>query len=298
MSDSYMNSLPELAMSEEEQALLTGKLYEELKRQVGKYNSIDSTSIQIEKAQDILECLIYTVWATVEAGASKEELLTGNISELIEQGREILRTKQKYMKVAWELLCDDLPKVQNVYYRSTIENIGMFFKNYSIPYEAHHIPCSIDYWPLCPVSERLKGVHFIDEYLYRIQIENDFLNCFDEMQVRALYRKFIPHFEDALFNLCDPVLTNAIGRMLLGKQIQDLQISTEEQSSLLGTLTGKSIDELASMVARAIECICKEIGFEADEQQYLQLAVKGLPVRIAEAVKKQNLEYIFINFEY
>ena len=350
MQEKDINRLPELTLSDEEQTLLTGKLYEELKRQVGKYNSIDSTSMAVEKAQDILECLIYTTWAVVADGASKEDILSGDAAATIERGRILLREHQKTAKVSWELLCRDLPKVQNVFYRSTLESIGSFFKNYNIPYEAHHIPCSIDYWPLCPVSERLKGVHYIEEYLYRIQIENDFVNYFDVDQIKALYCKFIPHYEEALFNLCDPVLTNAVGRVLLDDVLSDacglsgmsdmteadagdvtvlnaddvreadagdvtvlnaadateadvsckwdgnLQITSHEQKKLLHDLSKRSADEIAKILLDAVFCMCKKIGFGAQEEHYLKLAIKGLPVRIVEAVKNNNLEYVFINF--
>ena len=366
MQEKDINRLPELTLSDEEQILLTGKLYEELKRQVGKYNSIDSTSMAVEKAQDILECLIYTTWAVVADGASKEDILSGDAAATIERGRILLREHQKTAKVSWELLCRDLPKVQNAFYRSTLESIGSFFKNYNIPYEAHHIPCSIDYWPLCPVSERLKGVHYIEEYLYRIQIENDFVNYFDVDQIKTLYCKFIPHYEEALFNLCDLVLTNAVGRVLLDDVLNDacglsgmsdmteadagdvtvlnaddvreadagdvtvlnaddvteadapdvtvlnaadateadvsckwdgnLQITSHEQEKLLHDLSKRSADEIAKILLDAVFCMCKKIGFGAQEEHYLKLAIKGLPVRIVEAVKNNNLEYVFINF--
>lgn len=54
-----------LVLTEEEQQVLLGRLYELLIKQVNKYNGLDSTSMAIEKVQDILESLCYTLEVVV-----------------------------------------------------------------------------------------------------------------------------------------------------------------------------------------------------------------------------------------
>ena len=291
------NSLvTDLSFSEAEQEKLIGKLWTLLKMQATQYNSIDSTSMPIEKAQDILESMLYTIGVVIENGATKDEILHGNLSLFIDRGQSILKKKQKSVKVEWKLMCQELPRIRNVYYLSTLKNLGVFFDHYEIYYEAHHIPCSIDYWPLCPVPERIKGISFIEEYVHHLQIENDFLNCFDRKDIIRLYKKYVPDYTESLFNLCEPVLTNAIGLGMLGQHVQQLNISPAHRNALYQKLLDRSVDEIQIMLEHAILFVCREIGLEEKaETDYLTHAAAGLSVRVYEALKHQDLSHIFLS---
>lgn len=287
-----------LSFSEAEQRIIICKLWELLKLKADKYNSIDSTSMPVEKAQDILESLLYTIGVAVENGTTKYELLNGNLSYVIDIGQSILKEKKKTVKVEWKLMCQGMPRIKNVYYLSTIKNLGMFFKNYDIYYEAHQIPCSIDYWPLCHVSEKLKGISYIEEYIRCIQTENDFLNCFEENDIICLCKRYVTDYTESLFNLCEPVLTNAIGLCMLSQDIYQLNISSAQRMDIYNMLIGKSADDIKLMVEQAVLALCKEIGMtEKNELDYLICAASGLSARIYEALKHQDLSYIFISFK-
>ena len=292
------NLITNFSFSKSEQELILGKLYKLLEKQAAKHNGVDSTSMPVEKAQDLLESLLYTIEVTIENGITKEELLNSDFSLLIEQGQNILKEKLTSAKVEWKLMCQDLPQIQNVYYLSTIKNLSQFFQNYDIYYGTHHIPCSIDYWPLCPVSETIKGINYIEEYLHRIQIENDFLHCFEHTDIIMLYERYLPDYADSLFNLCDPVLTNAIGLGLLEEDIHKLNISSTHRITLYQILEGASIDELQSLLKQAVLYVCQRIGMtNREEQEYFVHAASELAFRIHEALKHQDLSHIFISTE-
>lgn len=266
-----------------------------LRAQAAKWNGMDSTSLPVERAQDLLASLVYTIGAAVEAGASREELLYGDLSDLLNRGRRALRERQRAAHVAWKLLCQELPPVRNVYYLSTVQNLGLFFKRYDIYYEAHHVPCSVDYWLLCQVPEEQKGVHYVEAYLHRLQIENDFLNCFARADLIGLYERAIPDYEDFLFNLCEPVLTNAVGLALLGQPVRPLNVSETQRNALCAALTDRSATELERMVKEAVRLLCRELGMTVeDEVGYLIRAASGLPTRIAAACGRQDLSKFFL----
>lgn len=289
--------LAEFSFSESEQEKLIGRLWELLKTQAGKYNGIDSTSMTVEKAQEILESMLYTISVAVGNGATKDEMLNGSLSLLLDRGREILKEKQKSVKVEWKLLCRELPRIPNVYFLSTMENLGLFFDSYDIYFAAHHTSESIDYWPLCPVPETVKGISYIEEYIRRIQIENDFLNCFEREKVIGLYGKYVPDYREALFNLCEPVLTNAIGLSLIGKAVCGLHISADQREDIYQLLIGRQKDEICDMMKEAVLSTCRQVGMtDQNETDYLVSAAEGLPSRIREALKHGDLSGIFLSF--
>ena len=295
--ENHNGLLADLTFSESEQEKLIAGLWELLKMQAGKYNGIDSTSITIEKAQDILESMLYMIGVAAENGAAKEEILNGSLSLLLDRGREILKGKQKSVKVEWKLLCRELPRIPNDYFLSTMENLGLFFDSYDIYFAAHHTSESIDYWPLCPIPETVKGISYIEEYIHRIQIENDYLNCFEREDVISLCEKYVPDYREALFNLCEPVLTNAIGLSLIGKEVQGLHISAAQREDIYQMLIGRTEKEICDMIKESVLSACRQIGMTAEnETDYLVGASSGLVVRVWEALKHGDLSGIFLTF--
>ena len=295
--ENHNSLLEDLTFSESEQEKLTGRLWELLKMQAGKYNGIDSTSMTIKKAQEILESMLYTIGVAAENGAAKEEIVNGSLSLLLDRGREILKRKQKSIKVEWKLLCRELPRIPNVYFLSTMENLGLFFDSYDIYFAAHHTSESMDYWPLCPVPETIKGISYIEEYIRRIQIENDYLNCFEREDVISLCEKYVPDYREALFNLCEPVLTNAIGLSLIGKEVRGLHISSAHREDIYQMLVGRTENEICDMIKESVLSACRQIGMTAEnETDYLIGAATGLGARIREALKHRDLSGIFLSF--
>ena len=295
--ENHNGLLADLTFSESEQEKFIAGLWELLKAQAGKYNGIDSTSMTVEKAQEILESMLYTIGVAAENGAAKEEILNGSLSLLLDRGREILKGKQKSVKVEWKLLCRELPRIPNVYFLSTMENLGLFFDSYDIYFAAHHTSESIDYWPLCPVPETIKGISYIEEYIRRIQIENDFLNCFEREDVISLCEKYVPDYREALFNLCEPVLTNAIGLSLIGKEVQGLHISAAQREDIYQMLIGRTEKEICDRIKESVLSACRQIGMTAEnETDYLIGAATGLGARIREALKHRDLSGIFLSF--
>lgn len=284
--------------SDDEQKIIMSRLWELLKLQVYKHNGVDSTSVPLEKVQDILESLLYTMEVAIENGVTKDELLQGDLSNVIRKGQNILREKKKAVKVEWKLLCQSLPGVHNVYYISTIKNISMFFDHYEIYYEAHQIPCSIDYWPLYPISEKLKGISYIEEYIHRLQIENDFLNCFDCDSVSSLYQIYIPDYAESLFNLCEPVLNNAIGLGMIRQDIRKLNVSASERNAILHMLENQTPEYIQKLIGESVKYVSSKTGMtDKNEVDYLIKAASGLQARVYEALRHQDLSHIFISFK-
>jgi hypothetical protein len=73
------------------------------------------------------------------------------------------------------------------------------------------VPCDIDYQLCRPVPEDLLGVEYVNEYLRRVVLENDFLRRFPKEPVIKLLENYCPDYRGLLINLYEPVATNALG---------------------------------------------------------------------------------------
>lgn len=284
-----------MQFSKEDAKNFSVKLWDLLKLQAWKYNGIDSTSMPAEKAQELLSSLIYTISVVVkEDGLIAEKLLHSDLSQVIKRGHEILDNRRKIGTKSWKRLCLESPNIQNGYYVDTMENLGLFFKQYNIYYEAHEIPCSIDYPLLNPIMEELQGITFIEEYMRRIRIESNFLSCFHLNTVTSYFSSINLGYKDDYFNLCESVLIGAIGRTLLGYELNILTISREDVGKLYDCLKGKTEEEIFIIISKAVDLLCRTIDFDMSRVSYFIEEVKSLTGRIVASLETDNLVNVFI----
>lgn len=294
-SENRIDLIKSLNFSEEKQQQFLIKLWDLLKWQAKKYNGTDSTSMPIERARDLLESLIYTFSVVAEEDKiSADTLLQKDFEEVIKRGQAILDDKRKNLHHKLAKLCLEAPDISNAYYIDTIKNLGVFFKKYDIYYEAHQIPCSIDYLLLSPIPEDIKGISFIEEYISCIETENQFINCFELKTVIGLLQKVIPDYKEEYANLCEPVFISAVGRMILGYKTDSLDIAQEDVLLLNNCLKDKSKEELFALITSAVEMLCREIGFDKDKASYFAETVNSLIMRIEIATKSGCLSNVFV----
>ena len=284
-----------LQFSEEQEQQFMIKLWELLKWQAEKYNGIDSTSMPLEKAQDLLESLQYTIAVVrIEEGLSAEVLLKENLKEIIKHGQVILTKKRKLWYIEWNQLCARAPKIKNVFYVDTMKNLGMFFRKYDVYYSAHQIPCSIDYPLMNPISEDIKGISYIEEYIRRVRIENQFINCFDYESVVQMLKNVKSNYREDYYNLCEPVLVSAVGRTILGLDIISLKITDRDIELLNEFFDYKTKSEIMDDITEAIREICAELNCGEFTREYFAREAESLAIRIDIAMKKDGVKGVFL----
>lgn len=291
-------------------------LYELLERLVYKYNGYDSSSIPQEKAQVLLESILYTIdtglmvmkqTETLSPETVQEE--TGQVettpdTDIVEdeaaetlywQGQEALLKKKDRLEAEWRALRGELSPLRTVYLSGTLHNLDLFFKKYDILFMAHEIPCSIDYWLLLSVPEELKGIHYVEEYMHRLQMENAFLKLFPEEETKQLYVNRFGNWQNMLFDLCEPVLANAVGHALIGESVNDLTVTDGQLRRMERLLAGKENDEIRELFRRTTEALLKELKLKEPEQlAYFGKAAEALAVQAAEAAQHGSLRNVFM----
>ena len=186
-------------------------------------------------------------------------------------------------------------KVNNYAYQDTITGISEFFHDYNIEFEAHEIPCSIDY-PLLDTITDLLGVEYIHEYLCSFTIENDFLKKFSDYNINRLLQGFDKEAEHMLVNLFELVLTNVLGCELLELDFMQLNIPAVDLTWLQKHLTQLNKEEIQSKLNSAMDQIGEKLKLEPEIRAYAKTAIPRIGIRLSNNLETDTLDRIFITF--
>lgn len=314
--DNSTNNLTSVfQFTEEEYQQYLTKLWDLLTWQAKRKIGIDSSSMPSEQADNLLESILYTLSIVCEEdNLSPQKMLEADFHELIRRGWAILDCKRRELYERWNTLCQNAPDIPNVYYVTTLKNIQQFFQSYDLYYQAHEIPCSIDYPILSPISEEIKGISYIEEYVMRVGIENEFIHCFPLENVLRLLNIATEDYLEDYMNLCDFILTNAIGRTLLNNSIDikdtldnmntwdntaaldnafSLVLSKPDIQKLSLFFSKRNREEILESLLSALETLCRHLCYPEENIPYFSEALTSLSIRIETANNPECLGNVF-----
>jgi hypothetical protein len=291
--------LPPDALSDEERAIVQAELWQFLGRQTRLYTADDSSSVPVETAEELLSSICFILDAYITATGSGSKLLsTEKLDILFEGGLKIIEARIEDGKSLWQTACLSAPEVENISYRDTLRNIGLFWKRYDYRFFAHQIPCDIDYQLCRPVPERNQGIAYINEYLRRIIVENSILHLYSKDLTIQLLKRYCSDYKGLLINLCEPVIANAVGLALIGVSPFSLQISNSDRSKIEELFERLSDSKARSALMSAAKSFCSEARItDRFTYEYVAKTAIDLYPRIAAALPTGNLSGIFLSFD-
>lgn len=283
-------------LTAEELAIVQGKLWQFLGKQTRRFTVGDSSSIPVETAQDLMASIQFVL--DMELGATGKVatlLLSEDIETLYQAGIKRIENKIDESKRLWESACITAPDIENSSYQDTLQSIGGFWKRYDYRLFAHHIPCDIDYQLCHPVSESLLGVAYLCTYLRHILTENRILHLFDRGLIIEILEQYCPDYKGLLINLCEPVITNAVGLALIYKQPISLYITEEDRLKLADLFRSFPAHKAKQALRAAAGRFCTVCGLrDSFTKSYVTQAAEELYPRISAALPSGNLDGIFI----
>ena len=183
------------------------------------YTSFDSTSITWEKAEQLMEAVLYCIHEleiTKNAEISPE--LVSDRMSAQQAYRTGLRYVEKKAKAALDLynetLSDFVCYGNRCLYDTFVKGLPEFFKRYDARYEPQNTILTLDYPLLADLSE-YTGIDRIYEYILCIRLEQRFLSRFPEKYVRDILSKYDRFYRDMIENICEIVFTEVIGHILI-----------------------------------------------------------------------------------
>ncbi len=299
----YFQSLLEEAINKQ---LLTTEQIEKLQysllelmaKEVERFTNGESSSILIEKAQVLLQSITYLIGIylkTVPDMQTKLELLKKEtMSVLFYRGLDEVGRMYKEAQLLLKKLQENNRNPKSIAYHDTLfQGLPDFFHDYNMEFGAQEIPGSIDYPLLIPVVD-YHGIEMTNWYLQCLSIEDRIISCFTMDRVNLLIHSFDREAEHLLINICELIVINSCGCIMLGKDVLGLMISKAEIAELQIRLSGLDRDAIEVLMEEVFKKLAKELALSNTEKGYLCAALAELTQRLWNNCKLGTLEHFFI----
>lgn len=218
----------------------------------GKYTGGDSSSITYEKAQQFMEAVKYCIHECEEGAGQNwswdSDAVSGAVMRMPEQksgareayeiGYQIVLKKTARLKDIYHNLIRNFDAYGNRCLEETVTGgLPGFLQWYDARFHPQETILTLDY----PVLKDLCGVTGIDavlEYGRCIAWEQEFLRSFDREWVRRSLGAYTGDPAGMIENLCNILLPDLIGHVVLKKPLQEMGYSQEEYQILADGFAG------------------------------------------------------------
>lgn len=202
-----------------------------------KYTGFESSSISYEKAQQLMEAVLFCISeyenaqkleegsfgggersaentkVCAEKGRARQEEGRGEIyrreilsaPEAYERGYELVVQKARAANELYGRIMENFCDYGNRAYRDTlVKGMPEFFLRYDARFAPQEELLLLDY-PVPELSADLRGIDLIYEYLCCIEKEQEFLGSFPEGYVQQLCKAYHEDYEELFINLAEVV---------------------------------------------------------------------------------------------
>ena len=275
------------ALSPEDALRAQEALWALLRRQARLY-APESSSLPAETAAALTESVLLTL------GADRDPrvLLAPDLPEKFRQGQRRLAQKLEVSRRLWQTAWATRSEAENRSLLDTLNSLKHFPDRYDLRFFAQEIPCGIDYQLSQPAPETLRGVDYVNDWLRRLCLEQNFLGRFETALVRATLDRSCPDYRGLLINLYEPIAVNALGLALLGDDPRSLTVSPPRRQRLEWLFAGLPVPEQKRILDAGAAALCTALDIRsAALRSYVQATALALGPRLASA---QTLEYMFL----
>lgn len=268
----------------EELVSIVAKLAEE-------YTSKESTSITYEKAQQLMDAVLYCINEAEKM--ERYSLIQENgvsAHEMYKIGVSCVKKKIKETMEIFNNVITHFSSYGNECLNDTVvKGLPEFFKWYDYKYEPQNTILTLDYPVLVDITE-YTGIDRIHDFVICIQLEQRFLERFSTEYVVEVLSKYDREYKLMVDNICEIVLTSVLGHILLEKEISAKGFDIEDYQNIQEVIQQTSLDELRSKLKKAVEKMVQKYYDNDDKlKEYLYHGVRNISVRIKNAADNGNL---------
>lgn len=263
-----------------------------------RYTKGNSSSIPMEVAQNLMQSDFFTVGVQLKSYQTPDDAVAAlkkiPLTELYSNGRKLISIKLRATHQYYRCVLSSMLDTDNDAYNETLtKGITSFFKQYDQAYLAHEILISVDY-PLFNEVTDLAGIEFIQKYLESAKCENDFCQHFLSEAVHTLLQQYHKDYASLLFNIFEQVLLASLSCVLTKSPILALHIPTI--SALDAIFSGKSEQEVATIIATASDVLCEQLMItDSQQHDYIKAALPRISASIFMALSINSLQTVFVS---
>ncbi|OOM81860.1 hypothetical protein CLPUN_07220 [Clostridium puniceum] len=272
-----------------------------LKTQLTYYTKDCSSSVMVEIAENILDCIDYTIGIYLKAFKDIDFLLRDlkqtKLFNIFINGQDLIKEKIFEGRKLLSEIQNNKLKVSNFSYNDTIDyGIPLFFKEYEYFYSAHETPGSIDYQLFATELNNI-GIEYINDYLKILNLENNFCNNFNIDDINELLKGYDKHCDELLINIFELILINSLGSIICDKDVTILNISALDREQIKSKLSNLSFEELLAELFNYSKKCCLILNIKDSELiKYIKKSIIKIAPLIKESLALNKLETMFISF--
>lgn len=271
----------------EELIAIVGRLAE-------KYNAHESTSMTYEKAEQLMEAVLYCIHETEQFGDSfMVSAGAMPIQRIYEVGALYVEEK---VKKALDLYNEMLPTFvyygNRCLYDTFIKGLPEFFKWYDMRFEPQNTILTLDYPVLKDISGYM-GIDKVYEFIVCIYLEQKFLHIFPGDYIINILLKYNRKYKDMIENICEIVFTAVIGHILAGKSLSE---DLEEADYLWIQKIFREADlcEIKEQLRNVAEIFVQKYYEDYGELlEYLTYSIDSVVIRLKNETDNGALHQIF-----
>lgn len=257
-----------------------------------KYTVHESTSITYEKAEQLMEAVLYCIHELKE--------INGNLLVLNEKipAQRAYETGAAYVKEKTEKALNLYNRIMPEFYHyenqclydTFVKGIPEFFKWYDVRFEPQNTILNLDYPVLIDISE-YTGIDKIFEVIKSIGLEQKFLKWFPGGYVTNILSKSNGNWKESMDNICETVFTYVIGHILAGRSLAEFELEKVDYSYMQELFMQVALEDIKKHLEIAVEIFIKN-HYENDREllSYLSGAVDGIVVRLKIAADNKVLD--------
>lgn len=286
-----------------------------LKVQLKYYTKDESSSVLEEDAEKILDEIDYTISIYLKElyeedkrlkNLNKQNILLDKLkneelSFMFQNGFKIIKKKREESRLLFLKVQNDKLKTDNLSYNDTIDRgIGIFFTTYNDFFTPQEAPCSIDYQLFIgDIGGDIGcvGIEYIEKYLKTLDLENEFCRNFNTQEISEVLNGYDRESEFLLINIFELIFINSIGRIICGKNLNNLNINESDRKNIYNKLKSFSYDDLEVYFVKCSETCIDMLNIQNKElKKYMNMAAADSVKHIYNCIKLNKLEKVFISF--
>lgn len=192
-----------------------------------RYTAGESTSITYEKAQQLMEAVLYCIHELEQDGTEKNFPAAGKSAgklpaqQAYRLGLDCVKKKaEKTLRQYNELLPDFVFFENRCLYDTFVKGFPHFFRWYNMEFDPQNTILTLDY----PVLQDLSfctGIDKIAAYTDCIRLEQQFLKSFPKDHIRRILASYNKSYPAMVENICEPVVSAVVCQILTGRALSE-----------------------------------------------------------------------------
>ena len=264
-------------------------------RLAGEYLGCDHTSMRWEKAQMLMEAVLYCI---AQASDGEEEKLTvqgRSAKETYEAGYALVRKKAAWIRTLYHQMLENFEDYGMECLKDTVQKgIPEFLKWYDVKFCPQDTILTLDYPVLTDLTKRT-GADAVLEYLKGIYLEQKFLGQFDTEVIRRFLIQYDPEYEKAVENICRILMPCLIGYALQRKWKMEQEGEDGGTRKLREWLLEQTVSGLEDLTRQMLDQFLTRARIQKNEErEYFKELPDEAAVRIYHAAQNDCLERIFL----